>query len=193
MVDHRKVSRLCTAAQAAYGFDERDVWALFHSAAFDFSVWEIWGAWLHGGRLVVVPYEISRDPRAFAHLLQAEGVTVLSQTPTAFRQLTPAVFPALRWVVFGGAALDFPLLRPWMDLGSNGAAFVNMYGITETTVHVTFRRVAPEETSGTASRIGRGLEDLQVYLLDAAKQALPVGVSGEIYVGGPGVARGYLN
>jgi amino acid adenylation domain-containing protein len=193
LVTHANVVRLFRATTLHFQFGPRDVWTLFHSAAFDFSVWEIWGAWLHGGRLVVVPYEISRDPRAFARLLQAEDVTVLSQTPTAFRQLAPAVFPALRWVVFGGEALEFPLLRPWMDLASSNAAFVNMYGITETTVHVTFRRIAPEETWAKASRIGRGLEDLQVYLLDAAMQALPVGIPGEIYVGGPGVARGYLN
>ncbi|WP_143298032.1 AMP-binding protein, partial [Burkholderia pseudomallei] len=83
MVEHAQVVRLFGATQAWFGFDERDVWTLFHSYGFDFSVWEMWGALLHGGRLVIVPTEVTRTPSAFFALLCAEGVTVLNQTPSA--------------------------------------------------------------------------------------------------------------
>ncbi len=105
-----------------YGFQPSDVWTLFHSCAFDFSVWEIWGALLYGGKVVVVPYWVSRSPEAFAELLRRERVTVLNQTPSAFRQLTPFVLaginPAeqtLRYVIFGGEALELASLLPWME------------------------------------------------------------------------------
>ena len=133
-----------------FGFNADDVWSLFHSYAFDFSVWEIWGALLYGGRLIVVPYEISRSPKAFRSLLHHEGVTVLNQTPSAFRALIDADLAAgdasplaLRWVIFGGEALDPQTLMPWFERhGDSRPRLVNMYGITETTVHVTYRAVS---------------------------------------------------
>ena len=107
-----------------FGFGPDDVWTLFHSIAFDFSVWELWGALLHGGRLVVVPYEVSRSPELFYELLGKERVTVLNQTPSAFRQLIwaeEAVLArggaeplALREVIFGGEALEPGSLAPWV-------------------------------------------------------------------------------
>ncbi|MBW3656994.1 MAG: AMP-binding protein, partial [Gemmatimonadetes bacterium] len=176
---------------------------LFHSYAFDFSVWEIWGALLHGGRLVVVPFAVSRDPAAFRALLGREGVTVLNQTPSAFRQLVRADEAAdpdadgalpLRWVVFGGEALDPRALRPWFARhGDRGPTLVNMYGITETTVHVTFRPLsAADAGAGAGSMIGEAIPDLGTYLLDARLEPVPAGVPGEVFVGGAGVARGYL-
>ncbi|HVH12672.1 MAG TPA: condensation domain-containing protein, partial [Longimicrobium sp.] len=89
-VTHANVARLFTATDAWFGFGPDDVWSLFHSYAFDFSVWELWGALLYGGRLVVVPFSVSRDPAAFLALLERERVTVLNQTPSAFRQLIRA-------------------------------------------------------------------------------------------------------
>ncbi len=202
MVTHANVIRLFTATEAWYHFGPEDVWTLFHSYAFDFSVWELWGALLYGGRLVVVPYLTSRSPEAFYDLLHTEAVTVLNQTPSAFKQLirvedtrAAAAGLALRAVIFGGEALEFGSLRPWFDRhGDQRPQLVNMYGITETTVHVTYRPVSLADLVEAApSMVGRPIPDLQVYVLDRHRQPAPIGVVGELYVGGAGVARGYLN
>ena len=201
LISHRQITRLFSATESWFHFGPQDVWTLFHSEAFDFSVWEIWGALLYGGRLVIVPYLVSRSPEAFYDLLQAEQVTVLNQTPSAFRQLTQAVVSrpqsslALRYVIFGGEALELQALQPWLDrFGDAQPQLVNMYGITETTVHVTYRPIhAADLTTTPGSMIGLPIPDLQLYVLDHAGQPTPVGVPGELYVGGAGVARGYLN
>ena len=200
MVTHRNVTRLFAATQPWYQFNDRDVWTLFHSCAFDFSVWEIWGALLYGGRLVVVPYLTSRSPTAFLELLARERVTVLNQTPSAFRQLIQAdqseSHPpelALRSVIFGGEALEMQSLKAWFKRhGDQQPRLVNMYGITETTVHVTYRPLSASDVD-SGSVIGAPIPDLEIYILDARRQPVPIGVPGEIYVGGAGVARGYLN
>ena len=201
-VTHHNVVRLFTSTEPWFGFGPEEVWTLFHSFAFDFSVWEIWGALLYGGRLVVVPFEISRAVDRFHDLLVDEGVTVLSQTPSAFRQWVshegalPAPAPlALRWVVFGGEALDLQMLVPWFARhGDRSPRLVNMYGITETTVHVTYREIREADVWANAgSVIGEPIPDLSLHLLDAHLQPVPRGVPGEIVVGGAGVARGYLN
>ncbi|MGW8063944.1 amino acid adenylation domain-containing protein [Streptomyces ziwulingensis] len=201
-VPHANVVRLFTAAAEHFDFGADDVWTLFHSYAFDFSVWEIWGALLHGGRVVVVPYAVSRSPRQFLELLHHEGVTVLNQTPSAFEQLMDADLErdgdtgALRYVVLGGEALRPARLRPWADRhGLDRPALVNMYGITETTVHVTHHRLtrADLDDPRRGSVIGTPLADLRVHLLDAGGRPVPPGASGEVYVSGAGVAAGYLN
>ncbi|MFE9681830.1 amino acid adenylation domain-containing protein [Streptomyces sp. NPDC006285] len=200
-VPHANVVRLFAAAAEHFDFGADDVWTLFHSYAFDFSVWEMWGALLHGGRLVVVPYAVSRSPGDFLELLHREGVTVLNQTPSAFAQLVDADGEragdsgALRYVVFGGEALDPARLRPWADRhGLDRPALVNMYGITETTVHVTHHRVtrADLDDPRRGSVIGTPLADLRVHLLDPAGRPVPPGATGEMYVSGAGVAAGYL-
>ncbi|HEY4160406.1 MAG TPA: amino acid adenylation domain-containing protein [Polyangiaceae bacterium] len=202
LVTHGNVVRLFEATNAWFGFGARDVWTLFHSYAFDFSVWELWGALLYGGRLVVVPYWISRSPDAFLELLSAEGVTVLNQTPSAFRQLVHAVVAApvarklaLRYVVFGGEALELQGLRPWFErFGDQTPRLINMYGITETTVHVTYRPITwLEVRAGLGSVIGVPIPDLGVRLLDEQRNQVALGDPGEIYVEGAGLARGYLN
>ncbi|HEY5835638.1 non-ribosomal peptide synthase/polyketide synthase [Streptomyces sp.] len=203
VVTHANVVRLFSAARERFAFGEHDTWTMFHSHAFDFSVWEIWGALLHGGRLVVVPHAVSRSPEEFLRLLVAERVTVLNQTPSAFHQLMradrddPALGArlALRCVVFGGEALDPGRLAEWYERHAEDApVLVNMYGITETTVHVT--HLALDRATAAAapgSSIGRGLPDLRVYVLDAGLAPVPPGVPGEMYVAGAGLARGYLN
>jgi amino acid adenylation domain-containing protein/non-ribosomal peptide synthase protein (TIGR01720 family) len=201
MVTHANVVRLFGATDAWFGFNERDVWTFFHSYAFDFSVWEIWGALIYGGRLVVVPYLTSRSPEAFYELLRAEGVTVLNQTPSAFNQLIQVEEAAniapnltLRYVIFGGEALELQSLRPWFERhGDRQPQLVNMYGITETTVHVTYRSIGLADLEGASgSVIGVPIPDLELYVLDRYLNPVPIGVPGEIYVGGEGVARGYL-
>ena len=200
LIEHRNVARLFSATQPWFHFAADDVWTLFHSCAFDFSVWELWGALLYGGRLVVVPFDVSRTPTLFYRLLRTERVTVLNQTPSAFRQLIRAEEElgvatdlALRWVIFGGEALDFATLAPWFERhGDRQPQLVNMYGITETTVHVTYRPIRRAD-SAASSVIGIPIPDLQIHLLDEQQHPVADGTSGEIYVGGRGVGRGYLN
>ncbi|MEU7133061.1 amino acid adenylation domain-containing protein [Streptomyces sp. NPDC046261] len=198
VVPHRNVVRLFTATEHWFGFGPDDVWTLFHSYAFDFSVWELWGPLLYGGRLVVVPHAVSRSPEDFLTLLARERVTVLNQTPSAFYQLMradeerPSGELALRYVVFGGEALDLGRLAPWYARHPEGV-LVNMYGITETTVHVSHLALDPAATQGqTRSLIGRAIPDLRIYVLDASLRPVPVGERGEMYVAGAGLARGYL-
>ncbi|MFD0854524.1 AMP-binding protein, partial [Actinomadura adrarensis] len=185
VVTHQNVVRLLDSTDGLFGFGADDVWTLFHSYAFDFSVWELWGALLYGGRLVVVPFATSRSPREFLDLLRAEGVTVLNQTPSAFNQLmmadrgefggAPAGELALRYVIFGGEALDPGTLADWYARHPDDApVLVNMYGITETTVHVT--QLPLDHGSAAAYRgsvIGTAMADLRVHLLDEAMRPVP--------------------
>ncbi len=202
VVNHHNVVRLFQASQGHFHFNEQDVWTLFHSYAFDFSVWELWGALLYGGKIVVVPYDSSRAPDTFSTLVQDQRVTILNQTPSAFRLLMEQVQTAkplqplsLRWVIFGGEALNVPSLRPWVThYGDSQPRLMNMYGITETTVHVTHHQVTEEEIDqAQGSPIGFPLADLRTYLLDPFGHLVPYRVPGELYIGGAGVAQGYLN
>ncbi|EMJ6443689.1 MULTISPECIES: non-ribosomal peptide synthetase [Bacillus] len=202
LVQHDNVVRLFTSTNHRFHFNENDVWTLFHSYAFDFSVWEIWGALLHGGRLVVVPPSVARSPEDFYKLLIKERVTILNQTPSAFWQLDQvdkhsslSDCLSLRLIIFGGERLEFSRLRSWMERHEGEKLeLVNMYGITETTVHVTYRKITKEDIKGgSRSYIGEPLSDLDLYVLDSYLQPVPVGVVGELYVGGAGVTRGYHN
>ncbi len=203
VVPHSNVVRLFTRTADRFGFGPDDVWTLFHSYAFDFSVWELWGALLHGGRLVVVPQAVTRSPGDFLRLLAAERVTVLNQTPSAFYQLIradaedPVVGQglALRTVVFGGEALDPGRLSEWYRRHADRAPeLVNMYGITETTVHVSLLPLDADSVRGQSrSPIGRAIADLRAYVLGPGLAPAAPGVAGELYVAGPGLARGYLN
>jgi amino acid adenylation domain-containing protein len=200
MVTHGNVARLMRATEEWYGFQESDVWTLFHSYAFDFSVWEIWGALLYGGRLVLVPAEVSRTPELFHQLLIDEQVTVLNQTPSAFRQLDAVDAAAggrlaLRYVIFGGEALELSMLTGWVERhGADHPQLINMYGITETTVHVTYRPITRADLDcKRGSVIGTRVPDLALYVVDEHLQPVPIGVPGELLVGGAGLSRGYLN
>ncbi|MBD8529924.1 non-ribosomal peptide synthetase [Massilia sp. CFBP 13647] len=200
LVEHRNVAQLMAATEADFSFSERDTWTLFHSFAFDFSVWEIWGALAYGGKLVVVPKAVAQSPLDFYELACREKVTVLNQTPSAFAGFIEADAQlrgtlSLRAVVFGGEKLKPASLLPWTARhGDEAIALVNMYGITETTVHVTYRRLRQADLEGACSLIGPQLSHLTLYILDGATmQPAPLGVAGELFVGGSGVARGYLN
>ncbi|WP_167461232.1 non-ribosomal peptide synthetase [Nocardia brasiliensis] len=197
-IPHRNVIALLANTRARFGFDHRDVWTMFHSYAFDFAVWELWGALLHGGRVVLVDHETSRAPDQFLELLRAERVTVLNQTPSAFYQLAeadrvasesaPAAPLSLRYIIFGGEALDFGRVHDWQARHGSATRLVNMYGITETTVHTTFHPIAV----GERSVIGSALSGSRVLVLDDRLRPVPAGVPGEIYVAGAQLARGYL-
>ena len=200
LVAHGNVSRLLESTQRSFAFTEHDVWSMFHSIGFDFSVWEIWGALAHGAHVAVVPYAVSRSPGDTHKWLADQGVTVLSQTPSAFRGLDDAdrsahAALALRYVVFGGEALPATVLRPWVARhGDQKPALVNMYGITEATVHTTFKRVLGQDLESTAMvSIGAPLDGWRLHLLDADQQPVPQGNVGELYIEGAGVALGYLN
>jgi amino acid adenylation domain-containing protein/non-ribosomal peptide synthase protein (TIGR01720 family) len=197
-VTHRNVLRLLDSTAELFHFGREDVFTLFHSYAFDFSVWELWGALAYGGKAVVVPHLISRAPEDFARLLRQEHVTVLNQTPSALyallEHLDSETIQSLRYVILGGEALDFQRLRPLFErYGTRAPRLINMYGITETTVHVTYRPVTAQEVAASSgSLIGAPLADLDLLVLDRHLQPQPVGVAGELYVGGAGLARGYL-
>lgn len=200
LVSHRNVLSLVGSATQLHGYHAADAWTMFHSYSFDFSVWEIWGALLTGGRLLIVPYVTSRDPEAFYQMLATEQVSVLSQTPTAFRsllavddalqELGQAPQLALRRVIFGGEALEPAMLSAWYAHHGDATEFINMYGITETTVHVS-NRVLSADDLRQGSVIGEALPGWRMYLLDADLQEVAPGQTGELYIGGAGITRGY--
>ncbi|WP_328409116.1 non-ribosomal peptide synthetase [Nocardia sp. NBC_00403] len=201
-VAHRNVLELFANTQLLLEFDETDVWTLFHSFAFDFSVWELWCALANGGSVVMVDHFTARTPEQLRELLIRERVTVLNQTPSAFYQLAEADRAAqsaaagglaLRYVIFGGEALDLRQLQPWYERHAmNEPWLVNMYGITETTVHVSFLSLDERLVHNAASVIGRALPGLDAFVLDTRLHPAPVGVAGEIYVAGGQLSRGYL-
>jgi len=197
LVEHRNVVRLMVNDRFQFAITDHDVWTMFHSYCFDFSIWEMYGALLYGGRLVIVSKEEAMDPALFADLLARERVTFLNQTPTAFYNLIKEIHTrskvdlALRYVVFGGEALNPIQLREWRSLYPE-AKLINMYGITETTVHVTFKEITDREIQENLIHIGSPLPTTTAYVMDSNLRLLPVGAPGEICVGGDGVSRGYL-
>ncbi|UII31895.1 amino acid adenylation domain-containing protein [Fulvivirga ulvae] len=197
LIEHVNVVRLIQVDKPLFDFNEKDSWTLFHSTAFDFSVWEIFGALLTGGKLVIVNKEQTLDPVLFLKLLREEQVTILNQTPSAFYSLQENELQhpgglKVRYVIFGGEALDPQRLKGWSKQYPD-CSLVNMYGITETTVHVTFKKLTQEDTLSHSSNIGRAIPTTSIYILNKNMNFVPDGVVGEIYVGGYGVGRGYLN
>ncbi|MFJ3186632.1 non-ribosomal peptide synthetase [Streptomyces halstedii] len=198
VVPHRNVVNLIEATRKDFQIDSGDVWTLFHSSAFDFSVWEIWGCLLTGGRLVVVDYWTTRDTELFHDLLLRERVTVLNQTPSAFAQLIEVdrystARLSTRLVIFGGEPLDVRMLTPWFARYSHATCrMVNMFGITETTVHVTAHTVTPFDVVNNSRQVGRALPGWTLSIRDPYGRVLPLGAVGEICVGGVGVADRYL-
>ncbi|WP_330261086.1 amino acid adenylation domain-containing protein [Streptomyces sp. NBC_00539] len=197
-VSHGNVLRLFHVSEALYDFTADDVWSLFHTFAFDVSVWEMWGALLYGGCVVVVEQEVAKDPRALWELLKRERVTMMSQTPTAFNQLIAedagrAERLPLRRVVLAGEALHFSDLRPWVaKYGDAQPQLINQYGPTETTVYASYRRVREADLAQSRSLIGGPLPDLAFLLVDEEMREVPPGETGELVVTGPGVTQGYL-
>ncbi|MEQ7052119.1 non-ribosomal peptide synthase/polyketide synthase [Paenibacillaceae sp. P-4] len=198
LIEHKNVVRLLFNSRNLFDFRSTDTWTLFHSFCFDFSVWEMYGALLYGGKLVVVPQLTAKNPAMFLQLLAEERVTILNQTPTYFYQLIREALtdgsPELniRMVIFGGEALSPQLLKDWRAKYPR-TQLINMYGITETTVHVTYKEITETEIEQARSNIGFPIPTLRIYILDANRQCVPIGVAGEMFVAGEGLARGYLN
>ncbi|WP_406388039.1 amino acid adenylation domain-containing protein [Streptomyces sp. NBC_00887] len=199
VVPHSSVVTLLANTRPDMDFGPRDVWVQFHSYSFDFAVWELWGALVHGGELLVPEYALTRSPVDFHRLVQERGVTVLNQTPSAFHRFVEAdrhaggPATALRRIIFGGEALDPVRLRGWVDRhGTRSPELVNMYGITETTVHVTHRVLTDEDFGEDVSPIGGPIPGLATYLLDDRLRPVPPGRVGAIYVAGDQVSLGYL-
>jgi amino acid adenylation domain-containing protein/non-ribosomal peptide synthase protein (TIGR01720 family) len=204
LISHRNVVRLLRNDRFDFKFGPEDVWVVAHSFCFDFSVWEMYGALTYGGRVVVAPREVVRDVSSFVDLVMAERITVLNQTPAAFYAFVAEALKRsahdfsthLRYVIFGGDRLEVRYLSEWANrYGAERPQLINMYGITETTVHVTFHRVSMAEIRSGDGRsvIGRPLPETEVWVLDAQRRLMPVGMVGELYVGGTGVGLGYLN
>jgi amino acid adenylation domain-containing protein len=198
MIEHGNVVRLMFHDNYLFDFNSRDVWTMFHSYCFDFSVWEMYGALLYGGKLVLIPRMTARDPGRFLEILKKENVTVLNQTPPAFYNLvreegdSPGKKLKLRYVIFGGEALKPAKLEQWREKYP-GTKLINMYGITETTVHVTYKEIETADIKTGISNIGSPIPTLGAYVMDRKQKLVPIGAAGELYVGGKGVARGYLN
>ena len=198
MASHANVLAMFAAAKQRLAFSAADVWALTHSIAFDFSVWELWGPLLHGGRLVVVARDTVREPDALWRIVTGERVTIFSATPSAFSALAAhavrtADKGALEIVVFGGERCEPAKLRTWFGaFGDECPRLINMYGITETTVHVTCRRLAHADTVVAGSPIGCALPGMSADVVGRRGEPAPVGGSGELLIGGSGVTRGYL-
>ena len=198
MLCHRNVVRLIKNKDFQFDFDENDVWTMFHSVAFDFSVWELYACLLYGSKLILVPETTAKDPKKFLQLLRTEKVTVLNQTPTYFYNLLDRELLNedsdlfIRYIIFGGEALKPNLVKPWKDKYPF-TKIINMYGITETTVHVTFKELTDKDLLSSSSNIGKPIPTLKVYVMDKYLHILPYGVEGEMCVSGLGVCKGYLN
>lgn len=198
LIEHKNVVRLLFNSRNLFDFGPSDIWTLFHSFCFDFSVWEMYGALLYGGKLVIVPQLTAKNPAQFLQLLKQHRVTILNQTPTYFYQLLREALAdngtelSLRKVIFGGEALSPQILKEWR-VRYPDVQLINMYGITETTVHVTYKEITEVEIEQGKSNIGRPIPTLRVYVLDPNLKCVPVGVAGEMYVSGDGLARGYLH
>ena len=198
LIQHENVVRLLFNDKNSFDFNRGDVWTMFHSSCFDFSVWEMYGALLYGGQLLVIPKMAARDPGIFSGILKEKGVTVLNQTPPAFYNLVdmelknPKKELNIRFVIFGGGALKPGKLKDWKEKYPQ-TKLVNMYGITETTVHVTFKEIGNDEIESGIGNIGKPIPTMTAYIIDRDRGLQPIGVAGELVVGGKGVARGYLN
>lgn len=197
IITHRNLVRLLFNSKFEFDFTESDTWTMFHSYCFDFSVWEMYGALLYGGKLILVNDFVARDPREYMNLLKKEKVTILNQTPSYFYKLLEEIKSSsemleLRYVIFGGEALDIMKTKPFYEQYKN-TKIINMYGITETTVHVTYKEITANDYKNSISNIGKPIPTLKIVLLDKNKKLQAIGVPGEIYVLGDGVCNGYVN
>ncbi|QDP73283.1 amino acid adenylation domain-containing protein [Legionella israelensis] len=192
-ITHKNVLSLFDSCTDWLDFRSDDVWTLFHSYAFDFSVWEIFGALLTGSKLLIVDEPTTASPQRFAKLLEAEQVTMLSQTPTALRNLLNTqnnINFSPRFVFFGGEALTQDIIKLWQQKQSETTRLINLYGITEITVHAT---VAEIDFNQPTIDIGKPLSDMGLQIRGMHNQPLPLNFPGELIISGEGLSKGYWN
>ncbi len=198
LISHRNVVRLFFNDQKLFDFNECDTWVMFHSYCFDFSVWEMYGALLFGGKLIIPTYETTRDVELFFECIEHNAITILNQTPSAFYMLDELLkeknYPiiSVRKIIFGGEALNPQRLMTWYENYPN-IELINMYGITETTVHVTYKKLNFDDLENGISNIGKSIPTLSCLILGEHGELLPFGSVGEIHVLGEGLSKGYLN
>jgi polyketide synthase PksJ len=198
-ITHYNLARLFKVTDNYFNFKESDKWILFHSLAFDFSIWEIWGALLHGSELHIIPDSIRRSPVQTYQYIHNYQITVFNQTPFAFNQFQTIDHHqkkklALRYIIFGGEKLPFSDLHLWFsNHPEDQPSLINMYGLTEATVHATYYRIRKEDVFFKKSIIGKPLDDMDAYVLNKHYQLIPPGVIGELYLSGGGLTKGYLN
>jgi fengycin family lipopeptide synthetase B len=200
-ISHKNVLSLFESCEKVFSnLNEKDKWVLFHSFAFDYSIWEIWGCFYFGAELLIIDKELTSNFEPFYKEICEKNITVLNQTPSAFNYFSREAVNSnlnhnLKYLVLSGEALDISLLEKWFEkFGDKNTEIINSYGITETTVFVTFRKIFLEDLEKKSrSPIGTPLPHLTCYVLDKNKNILPNGVSGELFVGGLGVSSGYLN
>lgn len=198
-VTHENVVCLFRSLEKVYDLTDSDVWSLFHTFCFDISVWEIFGALLFGGKLVIIPYHITRDPKEFHHVVKTEKITILTQTPSAFQVFITEDLKQngrlehLRYIAFVGESLKVSILQPWVDkYGTYRPYLVNMYGITETTVYTNYKFIHQTDIDLNRDNIGVPLNEFSMCVLDDKNEWSPIGCAGEICIGGRGLSRGYL-
>ncbi|MDP4098854.1 amino acid adenylation domain-containing protein [Paenibacillus sp. P96] len=195
VIRHGQITSLLQHTLTLFSLSSKDRWTLFHSFSFDFSVWEMFGALVTGASLIIVPDSIVKDTRRFARLLAEENVTVLNQTPSAFYRLIHEEEALRTWspryVIFGGEALTPGKIAAWAECHP-ASELINMYGITETTIHATYKKLLSEDLRSSSSNIGRLLPHLRGMVVDRDLHPVPCGVPGELWITGQGVAMGYL-
>ncbi|MGD8823018.1 MAG: amino acid adenylation domain-containing protein, partial [Anaerolineales bacterium] len=202
LIAHSNVIQLFEGSEESCRFGPDDTWALFHSFTFDFSVWELFGALFYGGRLIVIPVSMRRSLDTYFKKVVFKRLTILAMIPPLFFEaaLMPQFFDRLagsklRHIFLGGDVLDVSKLAPFFQRdGAKPIRITNVYGPTETTVFVTWHEVSRKDLDqASGSIIGRPLDGASIFIFDSHLNLLPVGVPGEIVVGGLGVSRGYLN
>ncbi len=204
MVTHNNVVRSMNNDAHCFNFCTTDVWVLAHSCCFDFSVWEMYGALLHGGKLLIPEQNDLRDEVTFLQLIKAHKVSVLNQVPEAFynlireesRQPSHTLSDHLRYVFLRGGKLESSNFQQWIDhYDLDTIHLIDMYGTTETTVYASFYRLTLADLEPTRANrsIGIPLPGTTIHIYDPYLNPLPIGILGEIYVGGSHVCKGYLN
>lgn len=196
-VTHKNVVSLVKNTKEIFNFTSKDCWLLFHSYSFDFSVWEIFGSLLTGGMLYIPQRKMVKNLELIAEVIKRENVTILNQTPSSFYILQKLLDElnfklSIRSVIFGGEKLNFGKIKTWHEKYPL-CQLVNMYGITEATVHTTFHCVKDEDFEKSESIIGIPIPGWEISLRNSKGEKVSQGEKGEIWIGGVGVTNGYVN